>query len=656
MADQNSVMYDSQICNVCKDLFLNPDHLRYFFPTIGNPQTLFHQRSLEELKAHTAIGCHFCRILFRWFNLDTNYWEGSRLGLSADDPDEVVFAVTLATSWTERQQDYAESRTSMSTLLMIDIETAKNGDNWLSFRLLAAPDDPAAYYVKDRIANPDVGSSQSFALANQWMNDCATDHPSCGADADTSVLPLRVLDLGPFGNSKDLKLYISNDQSAPYACLSYCWGPQPQSLQLTLGTLSALVERIQLAKLPQSLQDAIHVARMLGFRYLWIDSLCIIQDSLEDKMCEIGKMDQVYSGAHLTISAASSDDSASGFLNRRDPSWFFSNTDEPPICMPFLCPNGTVGSVYLTRMGVPRSERQEPLHTRSWPLQEHILSPRILMYGSEQISWVCNHNTGFNMTDEEGTLLKDGGRPNRYQLAEMNSLRIVLAEQTSITPGEARQIWAKLVEAYSIRQQSVSDDKVHAIRGIAARFQRLVGDEYIAGFWKSWLLLGLLWVRTGKIESQPRRKYPSWSWLSIDSGVIMVTQRDLAYRYQIEDPDMGMEKFNDYRAMFDVEFVGFGSDITDSLVDPFGMLPGATLHLRGYVTKVEQPDWNNMRLFHTESTLRQARSLLSSEPCMVFDAHETAQRKDGAVWALPMIRIEVIERKAEEKVVGYAVQ
>jgi hypothetical protein len=149
--------------------------------------------------------------------------------------------------------------------------------------------------------------------------------------------------------------------SAPqmrYVALTYCWG-KTQNFITTLENLEGLKERIPWEKLPQTIKDAITVTRRLGIRYFWVDALCIIQDSPEDWEAESMRMADVYGGAFLTISAASGPDVHHGLTRQ------------------------TVGSK-------PEYPLQsDPLYSRAWALQERILSPRILIFGSDQIYWEC---------------------------------------------------------------------------------------------------------------------------------------------------------------------------------------------------------------------------------------------------------------------------
>ena len=87
----------------------------------------------------------------------------------------------------------------------------------------------------------------------------------------------------------------------PYIALSHCWGDVSAIFTTTKATFEDRLLEIPWSKLPKSFQDAISITRAIHVEYLWIDSLCIIQDDSEDWKAESVKMAEVYSGAYLTI-------------------------------------------------------------------------------------------------------------------------------------------------------------------------------------------------------------------------------------------------------------------------------------------------------------------------------------------------------------------
>ena len=133
-----------------------------------------------------------------------------------------------------------------------------------------------------------------------------------------SCLPKRLIDVG-FNGDLAIRLYIpEKGERSKYIALSYCWGG-PQSLTTTSETLKSRLQGISPTALPQSILDAIKVTRKLGFRFLWVDSLCILQDSAEDTLEEISAMGTIYQNSAVTIAAASAGKVGDGFLHERAP-------------------------------------------------------------------------------------------------------------------------------------------------------------------------------------------------------------------------------------------------------------------------------------------------------------------------------------------------
>ena len=122
------------------------------------------------------------------------------------------------------------------------------------------------------------------------------------------------IDVGPSNGSKEPCLLVQSQLQASYLILNYCWGQKPY-INSTSATLQAKKESIKMSELPKLHQDAITLARKLGVRCLWIDSLCILQDSKEGWARESATMSSIYANALLTITAQSSLGAHEGFLN-----------------------------------------------------------------------------------------------------------------------------------------------------------------------------------------------------------------------------------------------------------------------------------------------------------------------------------------------------
>ncbi|PVH83463.1 HET-domain-containing protein, partial [Cadophora sp. DSE1049] len=154
-------------------------------------------------------------------------------------------------------------------------------------------------------------SEGTLGRAASWLKHCIENHPDCGAVEEVE-LPTRLIKLGDSGGNP--QLVITCGMRGKYATLSHCWGSpgSPRPLTTTGPTLDARMAGVSFNDLPRTFQDAIAVTRGLGLNYLWIDSLCIIQESREDWTKESQEMQNVYANAVFNISADSASDSSMG--------------------------------------------------------------------------------------------------------------------------------------------------------------------------------------------------------------------------------------------------------------------------------------------------------------------------------------------------------
>jgi hypothetical protein len=294
-----------------------------------------------------------------------------------------------------------------------------------------------------------------------WLQDCSRFHGSrCGSTV--SVLPTRVLDVGDEVDGSTVKLYLTQGEEAPYTALSHCWGPPAAASTVIVTTSSTRVSHeagIKVSQLPQNFQDAIIVTRKLRIRYLWIDSLCIIQDSAADWSEEAGNMGDYYSRATLTLSALCAPTSHSGFLPNRWPNDF-------PLDFPLQEFEGLNIRKVTSPFGLLPSP--PPLWQRAWVVQERALASRILHFGAEQLYWEC-----------------------RTLVAHEDGSRYSHAADSPLGPGcggvltGRRQLekvwhtWYLLVEKFSRRALTKESDRLPALGGLASRFAQLLGSEYL---------------------------------------------------------------------------------------------------------------------------------------------------------------------------------
>jgi hypothetical protein len=352
--------------------------------------------------------------------------------------------------------------------------------------------------------------------------------------------PTRLVDVGKLDSSTIHLVETSEELRAPYLTLSHCWG---QNANISQRTTGGNLE-IPFDKLPRTFQDAVTVTRRLGFTYLWIDSLCIIQGDEADWEHESAKMASIYANGVLNLAASYSADSNGGLMLERSQFHVTSccwkggtrkaSSDSP--CWTF-----DPQSEFIT-LGL---RKPLPLISRGWVLQENVLSPRTVHFLPGEIIWECRqlsareslyyHPAGLGKFKEEGTtspptntvtrngpksfLRRDPDDTGGKQVAL--ELRIPKSHQEH--QSQLYRQWYKMVTEYSQKDLTRSEDRLPAIWALAQRFQDRTGDEYCSGLWRDDLFTGLLFrrlePRPSSLHKSQRSFGPSWSWASIECGV-----------------------------------------------------------------------------------------------------------------------------------------
>lgn len=270
---------------------------------------------------------------------------------------------------------------------MVSTPVTLSDVNLLSHTLVG---DPAAEYVIGRSMGH-LASQYTYGKVKEWLKNCDEKH-NCRPSRflGPNSRPTFLVDVNPDNGPVYLvRLHKVGEDDLEYAALSYCWGTkQPAATYST--NLKAYLSKIDLRKPPRSLRDAIWVTRKLNLKYLWIDSLCILQDDEDAKSHEIGKMKLMYGNAYVIISADSAQSCGQGFLKGKH--LYFK-----PIDLPFRTPSGHLGSVKSTCFPgywrLPQDNETyeaQPIHNRASTFQENFMSHRILAYSTYKIFWVCS--------------------------------------------------------------------------------------------------------------------------------------------------------------------------------------------------------------------------------------------------------------------------
>ncbi|KAK3352221.1 heterokaryon incompatibility protein-domain-containing protein [Lasiosphaeria hispida] len=354
-----------------------------------------------------------------------------------------------------------------------------------------------------------TASSFSWDLINSWIRQCVSSHPQC-ADSTDSVLPTRLLQVIRGTNMGEARYTIrlvdtatisnSNSQGGQmqYAALSYCWG-SGTPFTLTKTSEPSLRIGVPANKLPRTIQHAVYTASKLGLSWLWVDSLCIVQDSPEDWTREADTMYDIYRGAFVTIAASGATDNTQGLFAQRDPLLYAP-------C--WLDPSGhsrvpTLGAhseddAYWTR-------RKWPLNTRGWVLQETMLPPRTIQFGPF-VSWQCRELAAHEFQRD---------RPTVYPTTQCGSFHEVITDSENVVPpNELTEIfWNETLVHYTEKSLSFPTDRLKAISGIIAGISRRMGWTNLNGLWEPFLLSEIQWRMFETATRTGLR--PTWSWISV---------------------------------------------------------------------------------------------------------------------------------------------
>ncbi|KAL0475467.1 HET domain-containing protein [Neurospora intermedia] len=382
-------------------------------------------------------------------------------------------------------------------------------------------------------------SEASWKQILSWVDQCSATHPSCNArirQDSRDRKPTRLLFVGDLVNSwvnlcetKTLDLSRTD-----YMTLSHCWG-DGVPLRLTHDNYNRFLAGIEFNEIPKTFRDAIDATRRLSVQYLWIDSLCIVQDSREDWLHESAKMHHIYQNSYLNLMAAASSNSHGGLYSSK----------YPFLSIPFLVPLGDPRKPKLAYYRYMNARREKldnlTLFSRGWVMQERVLARRNLIFGKE-IHWECHDSTG-SESFPVGTALE-----KRQHTVEGE------------TDASRRTVWQNIVKNYSCLNLTFASDRLIAIAGMAAELGQLWDRvQYYAGLWSLHLRASLLWYSRKPSVQAKSFIAPSWSWASVGTEVQW---------FDADDFDGLAEVFQ-----VDVDLTSNGH--------PFGPVTRGSIHLNG---------------------------------------------------------------------------
>ena len=357
-----------------------------------------------------------------------------------------------------------------------------------------------------QVGVPDIYSPESnypyFELLRHWLQDC-DKHGDC--TKKLAMPPTRVLDVG--GENLNILKLVKPTSPVEYIALSHCWGnPSEEDKKRYSTTNDNYTTRLSgflFDDLPETFQDAIRVTRELGKKYLWIDSLCIIQGDYNDWETEAERMQHVFASAYCTLAASSATGWDKGFLKQR--SGHHS----------ILVGHARSRQIFVSDNvdNFENDVEKAPLNQRGWVVQERALSRRIIHFTGKRTYWECGEGVRcenflkMNCPSGRHYFLIDPRFPHRLT-----------------TSGYYRSIdfIQFLFQKYAKCALTKISDREIAIKSLMQHMSTAFNTKYRHGTFNVFLHRLLLWHRSDKEIVENVRNYhehyedqlPSWSWMT----------------------------------------------------------------------------------------------------------------------------------------------
>lgn len=535
-----------------------------------------HHLSVQSSEASAGENCMICSRV--WLSLGSDMRQRELL-LEGIDPNVTPFTYCYIAEGS--QVDNTLPTNCILVSIGVPERSLPAAPNPETFILL--PSRAVLPYTHWGLPSNSTNSAQSRYYAKFWYQNCIANHAQCNRkrlERGGQWYPTRLLKLSRWTNKAQLVITAEERPNTPYVTLSHCWG-KADFIQLTRSTFEEFRKDIPYGQLSKTFQDAVSVARNFGIYYIWIDSLCIIQqeESLEDWKLEAPKMDKIYSNAILNISATGAQDSSKGlFFPRQADSMLlpeirldWQHTFKISIRFTILDYD------YWKNLAI-----SQPLIRRAWVVQERLLARRVLHFGSNQLFWEC--------AEQDASEHFPMGMPPPLLLS--GSLfksfdRIVELDVDQEHPSPAHAVWQRALRSFTKAQLTKSEDKLIALGGIASELGSKFSYNYIAGLWKDYMATELLWYVDNDTFAQRYKEYraPSFSWASINGAVIP-------------------GEWQTNNILIEVT----GADVMTETSNPFGSVKYGSVTLQGTVKQA----WLLPNLLHTQEHYvpRNARSRL----------------------------------------------
>ncbi|KAF7504563.1 hypothetical protein GJ744_002119 [Endocarpon pusillum] len=363
-------------------------------------------------------------------------------------------------------------------------------------------------------------SDATFANIKLWIRDCRSRHDLCSSTPNSTIMPTRLVGVGLDNNSLSLRCG-SDLMGLAYTALSHSWGNKQERVKpvpkTSRANIQARQQKIPWDDLTKTFQDVVTITRRLGYKAVWIDALCIIQDDELDWAVEASRMAINYENATLVIAASASRTGDDGCLLDREGSRKVVRINS----------EGRLVSVYVKRpiphhssffpQQIP-APKYLPLFQRAWVFQERLLATRVIHYTQHELVWECKTSSQCECQGMNSATLRYILPKHRVGEVKRNQAE-VLKERRNVC--ERYRQWYEIIQAYSACLLAFDSDRLPALSGIASQIQLPEMGQYMAGIWENAMPRALLWdCSLGKLPRRPSKyRAPSWSWVSVEAHI-----------------------------------------------------------------------------------------------------------------------------------------
>lgn len=542
--------------------------------------------------------------------------------------------------------------------------------------------------IPNSTGHPDV-----LNIAKMWLENCDRCHNcnvfSTESTSDSEWYPKRLIDVENAAFPRLCETQSERPYNSCYATLSHCWGSNSDFITLSTKNLAEFCAGIAIDTLPKSFRDAVIICKHLGLRYLWIDSLCILQDSHSDWLLHTVEMSSVYQHCYLNLSFDVAADPGQGAFTCR-------NTDVLQDCYAFstvpgdlrlatsdttdsassdndstgdilddtsdisctgkLSDTGSPGEtgsiqedstkktsdamrclVFAPELDYTSATWDLPLSRRGWVVQERLLSPRVLRFTNDRIRWECDNENCLHEGLPYG--LPDTGESFDQHFQE--TFDCFPERYPERSKWGHFDHWANIIRMYSERLLTYpGKDKLVALAAVAQRFAAVFGEEYYAGHFREIMPFDLSWkvLRRHSDQDSSTKRYPTWSWTSVDAEV-----SNFSVWCGLRQPLVVVE--------------GVSIDLDDSSYT-YGPVNGGQLILRGLVVKFElracqdfPPEYggDDIRMVHLQEAIGCEKC--SAQTCLqvAMDTPEKEALKE--TFLMPLVE-RTTSRKSRRAVMG----